>query len=378
MVAASGHRAARMLETCKAHGPDMDADTGPPLASSARAVLLCEGFAAVAVQLCAVRALAPVAGVSVATTSVAVCAFVAGLACGYAWSGHAGGRRPPGVAACLGVAGVLAAGGLEPAWYAGLGASMAVAAVAVLLAAIGTLLGRCVVAVGVALAGGGAAVGTAFGWSTLGNVVAAGAVPFATMRYAGVATTAALAGALLVWASLWLSAASRPGTSPERSRWRRIGCGVLAAAAVVWVAEGWRRDDAGLPPMVAVAGDAYAGEAARVQAWARERLPDVELVAAGMVGVESLRRARAGLATGRRVAVVWEAGAGPPSRRDRRLENTVREVFALCERLHAERMRGLVCETSPIDGTVETYRDRRTTAEVDAGWRISGEVTAPR
>ena len=106
------------------------AGTGALTGLRARCVLLCEGFAAVAVQLAAVRTLAPVAGVSVGTTSVVVCAFVAGLAAGYAAGCRAGPGGRAGVAPCLVAAAAVVGLGFVPAWYAPLDRWTAVAAAA--------------------------------------------------------------------------------------------------------------------------------------------------------------------------------------------------------------------------------------------------------
>ena len=352
----------------------------------ARAVLLCEGFAAVAVQLAAVRTLAPVAGVSVGTTSVVVCAFVAGLAAGYAAGGRVGPDGRLGVAPCLVAAGAVVGIGFVPAWYVPLGRWTAVAAAAALLAVAGALLGRCVVGVGVGAAGRGRRVGGAFGWSTAGNLAAALAVPFAVMRYGGVGWTTGLAAAALAVGGVVAS-----GPSPGRGRFRVRAAAVaaLAVAAGAWgtlhgealrwaFVEPAAREAqaawvaAGRPPP-----DERPGEARDIRAWAAAGgLPAGTVLAAGAdaVRVGALRELRRGMRAGEAFAAVWRPfGRDGPALEDRLLANTVREVFALCEPVADARWQGLVCEASRVDGEVGAYVDARTAAEVDAGWRLSGE-----
>ncbi len=90
--------------------------------------------------------------------------------------------------------------------------------------------------------------------------------------------------------------------------------------------------------------------------------------------VRALRELRRGMRPGDAFAAVWRpVGRDGPALEDRLLANTVRAVFALCEPLADARWRGLVCEASDVDGEVEAYVDARSAAEVDAGWRLSGE-----
>ena len=364
------------------------AGTGALTGSRARAVLLCEGFAAVVVQLAAVRALAPVAGVSVATTSVVVCAFVAGLAAGYAAGGRAGPGGRAGVAPCLVAAAAMVGVGFVPAWYALFERWTAVAAAAALLAVVGALLGRCVVGIGVGAAGRGRRVGGAFGWSTAGNLAAALGVPFAAMRYGGVGWTTALAGAAVAVAGV-VAARPSPGWRPSRVRVAAAASAALAVAAGAW---GTLHDDAARRAFVDPAArearaaweaagrpppDVNPGEAGDVRAWAAAGgLPEGTVLAAGAdaVRVRALRDLRRAMRSGEAFAAVWRpVGREGPALEDRLLANTVREVFALCEPLADARWRGLVCEASAVDGEVEAYVDARTAAEVDAGWRLSGE-----
>ncbi len=362
--------------------------TGALTAVRARCVLLCEGFAAVAVQLAAVRALAPVAGVSVGTTSVVVCAFVAGLAAGYAAGGRAGPGGRAGVAPCLVAAAAVVGLGFVSAWYAALDRWTAVAVAAALLAVAGALLGRCVVGIGVGAARRGRRVGGAFGWSTAGNLAAALAVPFAAMRYGGVGWTTALAGMALAAGGVVAA-----GPSAGRSAFRTWGAAVASAALAVaagawgtlhgdaargaWVDPAAREaqaawEAAGRPPP-----DVRPGEAGAIRAWAAAGgLPAGTALAAGAdaLRVGLLRELRRGMRPGEAFAAVWRpVGGDGPALEDRLLANTVREVFALCEPLADPRWRGLVCEASDVDGEVDAYVDARTGAEVDAGWRLSGE-----
>ena len=60
--------------------PGAERPLGP---RAATALLLVEGYCALAVEMIALRALVPVAGQSVAVTSLVVTAFLAALALGY-------------------------------------------------------------------------------------------------------------------------------------------------------------------------------------------------------------------------------------------------------------------------------------------------------
>ena len=358
----------------------------------ARCVLLCEGFAAVAVQLAAVRTLA-------------------------AGGGHVGGRRPAWWCARSwrawrratrrGDGPARAAGpasrpvwrrpppssdvGFVPAWYAALDRWTAVLP---WQRRCWPLPARCSDAAWSASAwaprGRGRRVGGAFGWSTAGNLAAALAVPFAAMRYGGVGWTTALAGAV--------------ARGRRRGRGRvgpgaggRCGCGrpsaVAAALAVAAGAWGALHGDAARLRVRRGGGAGRAGGVGRrrdgrprrpgpgrratARAWAAAGgLPAGTVLAAGAdaVRVGALREMRGGMRPGEAFAAVWRpVGRDGPALEDRLLANTVREVFALCEPLVDPLWRGLVCEGSDVDGEVDAYVDARTGAEVDAGWRLSGE-----
>jgi len=60
--------------------PDADRRIGPRLAT---ALLVVEGYCSLAIEMIALRMLVPVAGQSVAVTSIVVTAFLAALALGY-------------------------------------------------------------------------------------------------------------------------------------------------------------------------------------------------------------------------------------------------------------------------------------------------------
>ena len=334
-------------------------------AGARRVVLLAEGFGAVAVQLCAIRALAPGSGMSVGATSVVTCAFVAGLAGGYA-TGAGTGRR--GLRLALLAAGAVTAVALQPEVVrllpVGWGGVWILALAAV--APAGYCMGRCVVGIGAT----GAGLGTAFALSTVGNLVAVAVVPFVGMRYGGLGTAAGLAGAGLLFA-----AAVAGGRGPGR-----VGAGCAAVAALVLGAGlDWRAVEARIPPPAAGVDLPVAGRAVVARAAALEAEGATALAGPRGVGLDRLRVLRAGMAEGDVFAVVWHGGRRA-TRTDRLVENTVRRVFGVCDAASRVReeggaLREIVCTASVFDGR-GAYTDRRSGPGIDAGWSVAGEGEA--
>ena len=157
--------------------PGAERPIGP---RAATALLLVEGYCALAVEMIALRALVPVAGQSVAVTSLVVTAFLAALALGYRAGGGFEGDAREKVARNLAAAAAWSAfwlsrfgvalafeatGALPPLAQVAVYAVVGVGPVAYLLAQAVVLL---VASAGPATAPGKA--GAAFAASTLGNV----------------------------------------------------------------------------------------------------------------------------------------------------------------------------------------------------------------
>ena len=196
--------------------PGAERPIGP---RAATALLLVEGYCALAVEMIALRALVPVAGQSVAVTSLVVTAFLAALALGYRAGGGFEGdarervaRNLAGAAAWsafwlsrFGVALAFeATGGIPPLAQVAVYAVAGVGPVAYLLAQAVVLL---VGSAGPDTAPGKA--GAAFAASTLGNVAGGLATALVVMQHVGVAGAVALVSGLLVLAAL--TAWARPG-----------------------------------------------------------------------------------------------------------------------------------------------------------------------
>ena len=197
---------------------------------AATALLLVEGYCALAVEMIALRALVPVAGQSVAVTGLVVTAFLAALALGYRAGGGFEGDAREKVArnlaaaaawsafwlSCFGVALAFeATGALAPLAQVAVYAVVGVGPVAYLLAQAVVLL---VASAGPATAPGKA--GAAFAASTLGNVAGGLATALVVMQHVGVAGAVALVAGLLVAAAV--AAWERPG-------WRLWAAGVVVA-----------------------------------------------------------------------------------------------------------------------------------------------------
>ena len=197
---------------------------------AATVLLLVEGYCSLAVEMIALRVLAPVAGQSVGVTSVVVTAFLAALALGY----RAGGRFPGEVREKLGWNLAAAAawsafwlsrfgvalafdatGWMPPLWQVALYAVVGVGPAAYLLAESVVLL----VGSGVRDTASGKA-GGAFAASTLGNVAGGLLTALVVMQHLGVAAAVALVSALLIFAALeaW-----------DRLDWRLWAAGAAAA-----------------------------------------------------------------------------------------------------------------------------------------------------
>ena len=206
--------------------PGAERPIGP---RAATALLLVEGYCALGVEMIALRALVPVAGHSVAVTSLVVTAFLAALALGYrAGGGFAGDAREKvarNLAAAaawsalwlsrFGVALVFeATAALAPLAQVAVYAVLGVGPVAYLLAqAVVVLVGSA----GPKTAPGKA--GAAFAASTLGNVAGGLATALVVMQHVGVAGAVALVSGLLVAAAL--------------AAWERPGVRLWAAGVVV-------------------------------------------------------------------------------------------------------------------------------------------------
>ena len=210
--------------------PGAERPIGP---RAATALLLVEGYCALAVEMIALRALVPVAGHSVAVTSLVVTAFLAALALGYrAGGGFAGDAREK-------VARNLAAAGAWSAfWLSRFGVGLAFEATAALpplaqvavyaVAGVGPVAYLLAQAVVVLVASAGPATapgkaGAAFAASTLGNVAGGLATALVVMQHVGVAGAVALVAGLLLAAAL--AAWERPG-------WRLWAAGVVVAGVV--------------------------------------------------------------------------------------------------------------------------------------------------
>ena len=206
----------------------MDAADRPIGPRAATALLLVEGYCSLAIEMIALRMLAPVAGQSVGVTSIVVTAFLAALALGYRDGGRRRGPATEKVARNLAGAaawsafwlsrfGVELAFGatarLPPLLQVAAYASIAVAPAAHMLAQTVVLLVACQRA---GAASGKA--GAAFAASTLGNVAGALLTALVVMQFLGVAAAALSVAGLLVLASLGV--------------WRRL-CWRLWAAALV-------------------------------------------------------------------------------------------------------------------------------------------------
>ena len=196
---------------------------------AATALLLVEGYCALAVEMIALRVLVPVAGQSVAVTSLVVTAFLAALALGYRAGGAFEGDAREKVARNL-----AAAAAWSAFWLSRFGVALAfeatdglapLAQVAVYaVAGVGPaayLLAQAVVAL-VASASPESApgkAGAAFAASTLGNVAGGLATALVVMQHLGVAAAVALVAGLLVLASL--------------GAWARAGWRLWVAGVVV-------------------------------------------------------------------------------------------------------------------------------------------------
>ena len=206
--------------------PGAERPIGP---RAATALLLVEGYCALAVEMIALRALVPVAGQSVAVTSLVVTAFLAALALGYRAGGAFEGDAREKVARNLAGAAAWSAfwlsrfgvglafettGALPPLAQVAVYAVAGVGPVAYLLAQAVVVL---VASAGPETTPGKA--GAAFAASTLGNVAGGLATALVVMQYVGVAGAVALVSGLLVAAAL--------------AAWERAGWRLWAAAVVV-------------------------------------------------------------------------------------------------------------------------------------------------
>ena len=195
----------------------------------ATVLLFVEGYCALAVEMIALRVLVPVAGQSVAVTSLVVTAFLAALALGYRAGGGFEGDAREKVARNLAAAAAWSAfwlsrlgvalafeatGALAPLAQVAVYAVVGVGPVAYLLAQAVVLL---VGSAGPDTAPGKA--GAAFAASTLGNVAGGLATALVVMQLVGVAGAVALVAGLLVAAAL--------------AAWERVGWRLWAAAVVV-------------------------------------------------------------------------------------------------------------------------------------------------
>ena len=198
---------------------------------AATALLLVEGYCSLAIEMVALRVLAPVVGQSVGVTSVVVTAFLAALALGY----RAGGRFPGEVREKVGW-NLAAAAAWSAFWLSRFGVGLAFDATAwlpplgqvALYAVVGVapaayLLAETVVLL-VGSGGRGTAAGKAggaFSASTLGNVGGGLLTALVVMQHLGVAAALAMASGLLLLAALgaW-----------DRFDWRLLAPAAAAAA----------------------------------------------------------------------------------------------------------------------------------------------------
>ena len=190
----------------------MDRAERPIGPRAATVLLLVEGYCSLAVEMIALRVLVPVAGQSVAVTSIVVTAFLAALALGY----RAGGRFPGDVREKVGW-NLAAAAAWSAFWLSRLGVALAFDATA-WLPPLGQVAVYAAVGVGpaayllaetvVLLVGSGCRAsasgkaGGAFSASTLGNVAGGLLTALVVMQHLGVAAALALASALLLLAAL--------------------------------------------------------------------------------------------------------------------------------------------------------------------------------
>ena len=197
-------------------------------ARAATALLLVEGYCSLAVEMIALRVLAPVAGQSVGVTSVVVTVFLGALAFGYRSGGGFAGEVRAKLGGNLAVVAVWsgfwlsrfgvglafdATGFLPPVGQVAAYAAVAVAPAAWLLAETVVLL---VGSRSEADAGGKA--GGAFAASTVGNVAGGLLTALVVMQHLGVAAAVALVSGLLAFSGLslrdgadwrlWLAAAA--------------------------------------------------------------------------------------------------------------------------------------------------------------------------
>ena len=194
-------------------------------------LLLVEGYCSLAIEMIALRVLAPVAGQSVGVTSIVVTAFLAALALGYRSGGRFLGEVREKLGWNLAAAAAWSAfwlsrfgvalafeatGWMPPLWQVGVYAAVGVGPAAYLLAETVVLL-----------VGGGSRetaagkAGSAFSASTLGNVAGGLVTALLVMQHLGVGVAVALVSALLLFAALgaW-----------GRLDWRVCAPGIAAAA----------------------------------------------------------------------------------------------------------------------------------------------------
>ena len=181
-----------------------------------RLVLLVEGFAALALQILALRACVVRAGAAVPTSSIVIAGFLAALALGY----HRGGRVPAAKARAraaanlvLAGAGVAASGwprlldavfALGEPWGGPLaGAAALTVVLAMPLAYLLAEAFACLLAVRAGESRGGPA--NTLAWSTAGNVAGALVTALVLLHYFGAAAAGALAGSACAVAGLALS-----------------------------------------------------------------------------------------------------------------------------------------------------------------------------
>ena len=198
---------------------------------AATALLLVEGYCSLAIEMIALRVLAPVAGQSVGVTSIVVTVFLAALALGYRDGGTYPGPATEKVARNLAGAAAWSAfwlshfgvelvfgvtARLPPLVQVAVYASAAVAPAAYLLAQTVVLLVACQ-----RTRGAPGKAGAAFSASTLGNVAGGLLTALVVMQHLGVAAAVLSVTGLLVFASLevW-----------QRLRWRLWAAGVVAAS----------------------------------------------------------------------------------------------------------------------------------------------------
>ena len=186
-----------------------EARIGPRVAT---VLLVVEGYCSLAIEMMALRVLVPVAGQSVAVTSVVVTAFLAALALGY----RAGGRFAGGVREKLGW-NLAAAAAWSAFWLSRFGVALAFEATA-WLPPLGQVAAYAIVGVGpaayllaesvVLLVGScgretaSAKAGVAFAASTLGNVAGGLLTALVVMQHLGVGAALALVSGLLLLAAL--------------------------------------------------------------------------------------------------------------------------------------------------------------------------------